>query len=258
MPGSTAFLSDIHGNASAFRAVLDDIKTRNIQNIVCLGDVIGYGPEPEKCIDLVMKHCNVCLSGNHEYAVMHGAEGFNPVAKSAVDYVRELLLPAVDEVDDDKLRRWSFLHNLKAGYYGKGICAMHGSPRHEIMEYVLPSDPEMDPLKVDDLFDSMECNVAFVGHTHYPGVVEEDSAIFLGTFDLDDVYEFEDDIKAVINVGSVGQPRDRDVRACYVEFNGREAVFRRVEYDIQKTVDKIKASGGRLHESLGYRLLEGR
>lgn len=258
MSQSIAFISDIHGNASAFTEVLKDIRSRNIGKIICIGDIIGYGPEPEECLDLAMEHCDIVLCGNHEYAVMHGAEGFNPVAKSAVDYVRDLLQPAVGETDAKRLKRWEFLKNLDTGYYSDNFCAMHGSPRHEVMEYVLPSDPEMDPLKLDDIFDAMACKIAFVGHTHYPGVVEDDTEIFLNTIDLDGIYELEDDVKAIINVGSIGQPRDRDVRACYLEFNGTEAIYRRVTYDIHSTVEKIRDSGGRLHESLGLRLLEGR
>ncbi|MHC4870291.1 MAG: metallophosphoesterase family protein [Planctomycetota bacterium] len=257
MSRSIAVLSDIHGNASAFTAVLADIKNRGISEIICIGDIIGYGPEPEACIDLAAEYCTVCLSGNHEYAINHGAEGFNPVAKGAVDYVRELLSPDSDK-DKDKMRRWDFINNLETGYYDADFCAMHGSPRHEVMEYVLPSDPEMDPLKIDDIFDSMEKKIAFVGHTHYPGIVEEETDIFLSTLDIDDIYVFEDGVKAIVNVGSVGQPRDRDIRACYVEYNGSEAAFRRVEYDVHDTVKKIRDSGGRLHESLGLRLLEGR
>jgi diadenosine tetraphosphatase ApaH/serine/threonine PP2A family protein phosphatase len=251
-----AILSDVHGNAEAFRRVLADIRERGIERIVNIGDVIGYGPEPQDCIDLALEHCQINLCGNHEYAVMHGAEGFNPVARSAVDYVRELLKPGSPE-DAEAQRRWRFVEGLPAAYTCNGFAAMHGSPRHTIMEYVLPSDPEIDPLKLDDIFDSMEHEIAFVGHTHFPGILEEGAEGFITLQMVDHAYEARPDCKAIVNVGSVGQPRDRDIRSCYVEYDGSTVHFRRVKYNVESTVEKIHNSGG-LHESLGYRLLEGR
>jgi len=256
MDAHLAIISDVHGNATAFEAVLNDIADRGIPTVVNLGDVIGYGPEPEHCLDLARDRCAYNLCGNHEYAVMHGAEGFNPVARGAVEFVRERLSP---EDEDDQVRqgRWTFLQSLPSRYEQNGFLACHGSPRHHVMEYVLPSDPEVDPLKIDDIFEAMTSQVAFVGHTHFPGVVEEGSEAFLTVQALQGSYTVEPDRKAIVNVGSVGQPRDRDVRSCYVEVQGGAVHFRRVEYDIETTVRKIRESG-RLHDSLGHRLLEGR
>lgn len=252
----TALLSDVHGNAEAFEAVLADVERRGIEEVINLGDVIGYGPEPQRCIDLAMEHCDIVLCGNHEYAVLNNAEGFNPVAKGAVEFVREVLRPAGPD-DTEAQRRWAFLRSLPACHTGDGFMAMHGSPRHAIMEYILPSDPEVDPLKLDDVFDFLEVQVAFVGHTHFPGVVEEEATAFVTVQSMDGAYTLPPGRKAIVNVGSVGQPRDRDVRSCYVEFDGTTVHYRRVEYAVEKTVAKIKESG-RLHESLGHRLLEGR
>jgi diadenosine tetraphosphatase ApaH/serine/threonine PP2A family protein phosphatase len=252
-----AIISDVHGNAMAFRAVLEDVRERGIDWILNLGDAIGYGPEPEQCIDLAAEHCRVNLCGNHEYAVMHGAEGFNPVARGAVEFVRNRLDPRQHPEIAEAPRRWEFLQNLPAYYQGEGFLAMHGSPRHAVMEYVLPSDPEVDPLKIDDIFDCMEMPLAFVGHTHFPGIVEDDAGAFIGLPALGEIYAPEPGRKAVVNVGSVGQPRDRDIRSCYVEFDGEQVFFRRVGYDVEETVRKIQESGG-LHESLGLRLREGR
>jgi predicted phosphodiesterase len=255
---SIAFISDVHGNALALDAVLDDIDQRGIRTIINLGDVVGYGPNPEECLDLVMEHCTYNLCGNHEYAVMNSAEGFNPVARGAVDFVRGRLKPTAEDAENSERQiRWQFIESLAPAYHDTDFMAMHGSPRHYVTEYVLPSDPEIDPLKLDDIFAVMPCKVAFVGHTHFPGVIEDGALSFVSTRDLDDVYVLHDDIKAVVNVGSVGQPRDRDVRSCYVEFDGETVWFRRVSYDVEETVTRIKESGG-LHESLGLRLLEGR
>jgi diadenosine tetraphosphatase ApaH/serine/threonine PP2A family protein phosphatase len=256
-PGRLAFLSDVHGNATAFQAVLEDIRERGIPTIVNMGDIIGYGPDPELCIDLAMEACDICLCGNHEYAVIYDAEGFNPVARSAVEFVRERLAPRGDEQDTQRARRWQFIQSLPPTAEFGDVVAVHGSPRHPVMEYVLPSDPELDPLKLDEIFESMSHRLAFVGHTHFPGIVTEKAEVFLTTEELGGVYELENDERLIVNVGSVGQPRDRDARACYVEYDGRTIHFRRVEYDIETTVRKIQESG-RLHESLGARLREGK
>ncbi|MBN1256283.1 MAG: metallophosphoesterase family protein [Planctomycetes bacterium] len=254
--GRIAILSDVHGNAEAFKAVLEDIKQRGINTIINIGDLIGYGPEPEQCIDLAMEFCDVSLFGNHEYAVLNGAQGFNPVAEAAVNFVRKRLKPP-DTTNEDMLRRWSFLESLLPSLHAHaGFSAMHGSPRHFIMEYVLPSDPEGDPLKIDSIFDAMLRPIAFVGHTHFPGVIEESGTRFLTMESLEGRYKLSPKRNAIINVGSVGQPRDRDIRACYAEFDGEGVYFRRVEYDVDTTVRKIYELDG-LHESLGHRLLEG-
>lgn len=251
-----AIISDIHGNANAFEAVLADIHSLDIRRIVNIGDTIGYGPEPERCVDLAMENCAVNLCGNHEYAVLNSAEGFNPVAKHAVEYVRERLQPG-DESDPARRRRWQFITELPTSYRCDAFAAMHGSPRHEVMEYVLPSDPDVDPLKIDEIFLAMDYPVAFVGHTHFPAILVEGEDIIRTVPELGGRYALAPHQRVVVNVGSVGQPRDRDVRSCYVVFDGETVIYRRVEYNVESTVQKIRDSG-RLHDSLGHRLLEGR
>jgi predicted phosphodiesterase len=251
-----ALISDVHGNVEALRAVMSDIAAQGIVKIINLGDTVGYGPDPESCIDIVSEKCTVNLCGNHDYAVLHDAEGFNPVARAAVDYVRARLMPEKENPDPGKARRWEFLQRLEPLYENSCFEAMHASPRQPITEYVLPSDPEMDPFKLQDIFAAMSQPVAFIGHTHFPGVVEEGKDWFLMPQVLDGEYRIGN-CKAIINVGSVGQPRDRDVRSCYVVFDGEVARYRRVEYDIESTIGKIRDSGG-LHEICGLRLREGR
>jgi diadenosine tetraphosphatase ApaH/serine/threonine PP2A family protein phosphatase len=256
--GSIAILSDVHGNAEAFEAVLADIQARGIPQIFNLGDVVGYGPDPERCIDLAVEHCRLTLCGNHEYAVLHGAKGFNPVAYRAVEFVRERLEPKPAASTESAVRRrWEFLQGLPSTYEYNGYALMHGSPRHPVMEYILPSDPEIDPLKIDDIFDCMPHPLVFVGHTHFPGVLEEGSGLFLTADLLQGRYSPLPGRRVIVNVGSVGQPRDRDYRSCYVEFDGATIWFRRVAYDVESTIRKIETSG-ELHESLGHRLREGR
>ncbi|MCX7935072.1 MAG: metallophosphoesterase family protein [Planctomycetota bacterium] len=251
-----AILSDIHGNLEAAEAVFSDIAAQGVERILNLGDTVGYGPDPEACVDLVAVRCQWNLCGNHDYAVLHEAEGFNPIARAAVDYVRNRMKPSPQCQDADTLRRWQFLENLEPIYEEDCFEAMHASPRQPITEYVLPSDPEMDPHKVREIFAAMSHRVAFIGHTHFPGIIEEDRDGFLMPQMFAQVYHLGER-RALINVGSVGQPRDRDTRCCYVIFDGETVVYRRVAYDIETTVAKVRRCGG-LHEVCGLRLREGR
>lgn len=240
-PYPIAVVSDIHGNLEALTAVINDIRDLGIETIISLGDCIGYGPNPQECIDIAQKHININLCGNHDYAVLHHAEGFNPVAQAAVDYVRKQMEPTEENNSPDVVRRWEFLDTLLPLYESGNFEFMHGSPRQPITEYVLPSDPEMDPFKLESIFSAMSRNYAFVGHTHFPGIVEERSDSFIMIDDLDDMIYPLQDKKAIINVGSVGQPRDHDIRSCYVILTNEYARWRRVEYDLETTVSKISS-----------------
>lgn len=252
-----AIISDIHGNIEALTAVLEDIRQKNIDTIINLGDCVGYGPNPEECIDLLQKHCTINLCGNHDYAVLHHAEGFNPVAKAAVDYVREIMKPKDESPDPERVRRWQFLDELLPLYEFGDFEFMHGSPRQPITEYVLPSDPEMDPFKLESIFAAMSRKWAFVGHTHFPGVIEEDGNIFIMVDDLPGQSYQLRERKAIINVGSVGQPRDHDIKSCYVIIENDLVSWQRVNYDVDKTVAKINEHPV-LDEHSAYRLRLGR
>lgn len=252
-----AIISDVHANLEALTAVIEDIRGQGIDTIYNLGDTVGYGPDPAACIDLVDAACVVNLCGNHDYAVLFDAEGFNPIAKKSVDYHRKLLQPTPENEDSECVRRWAWLSNLEPMLESKGFEAMHASPRQPITEYVLPSDPEMDPLKVLDVFSAMSQHVAFVGHTHFPGVLEENNESFLILSSLSSRYRISRTTRAIVNVGSVGQPRDRNSRSCYVIYDGESVLYRRVEYDVEKTVQKILAQP-EIHPASGLRLRDGR
>ncbi len=252
-----AIISDVHGNLEALTAVIDDIRGQGVRVIYNLGDTVGYGPDPVACIDLVDAACAVNLCGNHDYAVLFDAEGFNPIAKKSVDYHRKLLRPPYDNDDEEVTRRWEWLQNLEPMHENKGFEAMHGSPRQPITEYVLPSDPEMDPLKTADIFSAMSQHIAFVGHTHFPGILEENNESFLMLSTIASRYRVNDTVRAIVNVGSVGQPRDRNPRSCYVIYDGQMISYRRVEYDVEKTVQKI-LSQPEIHPASGLRLRDGR
>ncbi len=234
-----AFISDIHANRSALQAVFEDIDgLGTVERIYCLGDVIGYGPDVEWCIDAVTARCKLFLMGNHEHAVVHGAFGFHSGAKRAIDWTRkqiEALEPAAKRsAVQDLLKALPIRHEIE------DVLLVHGSPRDPVMEYVLESDlwEGADPAKMDEIFDQIP-RLCFVGHTHRPGVFTADRC-FLAAGELPDGYDVSDG-KYLINVGSVGQPRDRDPRACYTLFSGDAVYFRRVSYDIDAVAKRVRA-----------------
>jgi len=255
-----AVISDIHSNRDALQAVLSDIADRGITPIACLGDVIGYGPEPGECLDLVMDHCSVCLMGNHDYAVLYEPANFNIGAESACFWTRARLEAEPDAVRRD--RRWDVLGAMKLKHTVTGdsellseVTFAHGSPRRPVNEYVFPDDVYTNPGKIHSLFERFG-RICFVGHTHVPGVFL-DTPDFYGPDELDNEYELSASYASLINVGSVGQPRDRDNRASYVVVADEMITFVRVPYDVEAVVEKINAIGD-LEEYLGSRLREGR
>jgi predicted phosphodiesterase len=240
-----AVLSDIHSNLEALTAVLADIEKRGIETIYCLGDVVGYGPNPKECLDLIIEKTNWCVLGNHDYAALYEPTNFNYGAEQASFWTREVL-----EMDREKQksdRRWMFLGELpmrrtieaKLGANTTIIDFVHASPRRPINEYIFPDDVYTNPAKVRLLFERLK-HICFVGHTHMPGVFLDEPDFYLPD-ELEDVYQIIDDEKAIINIGSVGQPRDKDNRASYVYVNENEVHFVRLEYDFETTMKKIIA-----------------
>jgi diadenosine tetraphosphatase ApaH/serine/threonine PP2A family protein phosphatase len=251
----TAIVSDIHANYEALTVVLDHIKSQGITDIVCLGDIIGYGPSPLECLDKAIEHFRWNLMGNHEEAVLYGAVGFNPKAKMAIDWTRDQLNLA-SEPAEKRNRRWSFLGDLQITAEDFGLEFVHGSPRDPVREYIFPTDV-LDQEKLRSVFAHVRV-ACFMGHTHLPGVISESGKF---TPPKDDGFSYTlpsgGGEKLLINVGSVGQPRDGDYRACYVTIEDRTLVWHRLDYDVEKTVDKI-LHVDRLPGYLASRLREGR
>lgn len=247
-----AIISDIHANAEALEAVLADIEGQGVTEVLCLGDVVGYGIDAERCIDLVQPRCSLCLCGNHDWAVLHEALGFNQMARQAIDLTRRRLQPGRWRAPTRR-RRWAFLEGLPETHTRGQWLLVHGSPRDPITEYIFPEDVDVDPDKMDDIFSRFE-GTCFVGHTHLPGVFAEDMT-FHTPVELGGRYTLGRE-KAVVNVGSVGQPRDGDPRACYVVVDDGHVAYRRVQYDFRKTMEKIRAS--RLDALCAERLALGR
>jgi len=240
-----AILSDVHGNLAALEAVLADIENRKVDRIISLGDVIGYGPKPAECLKIIKERAAFTLLGNHEFAVLRGPEGFNPIAAEAVAWTKRQI------TDPDLL---FFLGSLKAAHLENEILYVHGSAEDPLMEYVREWEDREDFERfVEDIKRSFQrFDLCFTGHNHRS---------FLGT---PDAFIFPHEVirrfnvkgrKLYICVGSVGQPRDDDPRASYATFDGEFVEFHRVPYDIAKTAEQIREAG--LHPFLAERLFLG-
>lgn len=245
-----AIVSDIHGNLPAIQAVLEDIKSQDCEQIVCLGDVVGYGPQPRECIDVVEKF-DACILGNHDLAALFDPEGFSNAAEQAILWTRRQIESG--DTQEECLRRMNFLAHLPRTRREGDVMYVHGSVRNPVNEYVFPEDVH-NRRKMEKLF-SMVQHVCFQGHTHVPGVFTSDMA-FHSPSDMNLSFQLTSE-KAMVNVGSVGQPRDGDWRSCYAIFDAPWIHFRRVEYPIDETVSAIHAID-ELDRFLGDRLRDGR
>ena len=250
----TAIISDLHGNIPALEVALADARARGARRYVCLGDVVGYGARPRQCLDIVMKLCvddarereqhggdalegGLCLLGNHEQALMYHAEDFNPKARAAIEWTREELGRDPARADD----YWDFLGDLEGLRRDEVAMFAHGSPRDPVREYMLPRDAR-DSAKLRANFNCMNRGVCFVGHSHVPAIYYVDGRLFRpqgtdGPYDLGDPAESP----CIVNVGSVGQPRDGDPRLSYVLFDGSRVTFVRLEYPIEEAAAEIRS-----------------
>lgn len=250
----TALISDIHGNLDALRVVIDDIDRREIDHIACLGDIIGYGPNPLECLDVVIERCEWALLGNHDFAVLYEPTSFNTSAEASAFWTRRRfeLEPDVEK----RRKRWEYLGSLEIRHFAlDGLC-VHASPRRPINEYIFPDDVITAPTKMNQIFDRFDKR-CFVGHTHVTGVFTNEPDFYPPPDLEDNTYRFNDDDKCIVNPGSVGQPRDRDPRASYAIVHDDRVEFVRLDYDIQAVIDKIKQEPD-LNDFLGLRLAEGR
>lgn len=257
-----AIISDVHSNLAALKAVLDDIHKQGIpdEQILCLGDVVGYGPQPAECLDMVMGlHITIC--GNHDWAVINEPIGFNRIARQALIWTKKILKPHWFSISGQVRKRYAFLENLPKEHELGDILLVHGSPRSPIEEYVLRSDfdeilGEMTN-KMKENFEKTK-RLAFCGHSHIPVILSDEPAYIDPHDFVDEPFELNEKRKYIINVGSVGQPRDHDPRSCYVILDTEKQTvrYRRVEYGIEETVAAIHATE-ELDEALAERLLIG-
>jgi predicted phosphodiesterase len=247
-----AVISDIHGNLEALQAVLAHIADQRVDEIFCLGDIVGYGPNPCECLDLVIARCKVGLLGNHDQGAMFDPEGFNSGAERAIFWTREQLEKGVgtrEQID----ARWDFLGTMPRIHRDDPWLYVHGSPRNPVNEYVFPEDI-YNQKKMEKLF-ALITKGCFQGHTHVPGVFLE-SLEFITPEQIDNVFAVGQE-RFMVNVGSVGQPRDGDPRSCYIIQEDDKITFHRIEYDWGATAEKIYQTPD-LDNFLGDRIKEGR
>jgi diadenosine tetraphosphatase ApaH/serine/threonine PP2A family protein phosphatase len=238
-----AVISDIHANLYALEAVLTAVRAEAPDEIWCLGDTVGYGPEPNRCCALVAEHATVCLAGNHDLAVTDAisSEEFNGDAGAAVRWTKE----AIDEPS------LAFLRGLAPQARRGGVELFHGSPLDPVWDYVLSEETALRS------FELTSEPLLLVGHSHV--------ALVLALVELRVVggvapYDAPLDLagaRFLLNPGSVGQPRGKDPRAAWLllELDARKASFRRTVYPVGSTQAQMRAAG--LPEALAARLALG-
>ena len=239
-----AVITDIHSNRHAFEAVLGALDAAGTEEIWCLGDLVGYGAEPDACVELARERADVCLAGNHDLAVTGalGIEEFSRGAAISARWTREV-------IEDENLE---FLRSLEPQGEQQGVGLYHGSPRDPIWEYVLSEQ------LAERCLDEAAQRVSLIGHSHIAvafargGPGEDPIVAPAGAGASADVAEGE----WLINPGSVGQPRDGDPRAAWLLLDTAEsrAEWQRTEYDIEGAAAAIRAAGlpDSLAERLGY------
>jgi predicted phosphodiesterase len=247
-----AILSDIHANMPAFEAVLQAVDDAGVEQAWCLGDVVGYGAHPDECASAVAEHCDVSLVGNHDLAVTGDLDisSFSPAASAAVRWTQR-------HADDETMR---FLRGLEPAATDAEVALYHASPRDPVWEYVLWPDQAAECLA------HQARRVSFIGHSHVAlfftvpgdgdGPAGEAEATRLARGAQAEA-GLELDLAAdrwLINPGSVGQPRDGDPRAAWLELDtdAWKATYRRVDYDIERASEAILRAD--LPEHLAKRL----
>lgn len=249
-----AVISDIHANLPAFEAVLAEIERAQIDEIWCLGDVIGYGAQPEECVSLARERCSLCLLGNHDLAVLGRIDSFSftPSAAEAVHWTREQISP-------ESVR---YLETLLPSTSREGLGLFHASPRDPVWEYVLSTD------QAAECMDVQAQRISLIGHSHIALYFKESEPrpgrpSFRTEADGSKATEglklqLDDESRWLINPGSVGQPRDGDRRAAWLELDTSRLMvtFRRAEYEIDRAAHSIIAAALPFH--LANRLYVGR
>lgn len=225
-----AVMADVHSNLEALEAVLRDIEKKKIPDMIFLGDAVGYGPDPNKCLEILRDACSVLIAGNHDRAATcpDDTEHFNEYAKAAVLWTREEL----SEENKAFIEALALTTEMK----DDGVLLVHSTPKEpEAWHYLLTLwDAEIN-------FNYFDQRICMLGHSHQPFVIErlpsgemviQSKEISLGS-----------SARYILNAGSVGQPRDRDPRACYMMIDGEKVEFVRIAYDIEKTQKKMHDSG---------------
>jgi len=240
-----AVLGDIHANWDALEAVLADVARENVGGYLCVGDIVGYGAQPGKCMKKIREMGFHCVAGNHDHAAIGRLDVgyFNHHAREAVEWTRQHLSIANAE----------YLAGLGLVAVVDGLTLGHGTiHRPELFGYI------ETPFAAQLSFHAMTTQIAFLGHSHVPITFLESEGEDSVTYTQSTELELRHVSKALVNVGSVGQPRDDDPRACYAIYDSDTQVvrLRRIEYDIESAQAKIRKAG--LPDVLAARLALGR
>lgn len=235
-------ISDIHANLAAFEAVLADADGQ-WDTIWCLGDIIGYGPNPNECVDLLQQHDHISLSGNHDWAVLGKLDinSFNDEAQTAVRWTQSVLR--------DDIR--TYMETLPTTLLKDPFTLVHASPRQPVWEYIL------DTYTAAVNFSYFDTPYCLVGHTHVPGAFEQENNHILAHPPDYNQPQILLEARRIINPGSVGQPRNSDPRAAYALLDPETMTweYRRVDYPIAQTQEQMHEIG--MPEKLITRLAHG-
>jgi predicted phosphodiesterase len=238
-----AVFSDVHSNLEAFEVVIKDIEQKKIEDILFLGDIVGYGPDPNGCLDILVERCKVYLAGNHDWGVLGLTDVtyFNEYARHAIEWTRGVLT--------EKNREILKSFPVKKEIIDDDILIVHSTPKEpEEWHYLLTLwDAEIN----FQYFDNKFC---FLGHSHQPFIMEKYPSGEIVTYK--ETVRIKKNVRYIINAGSVGQPRDGDPRACYTIIDGQKVEIVRIPYDIETVQEKMMKE--RLPLPLIERLSEGR
>jgi len=239
-----AIFSDIHSNLDAFNAVLEDIEKQNVDKKLFLGDIVGYGPYPNESIELLKENTDVMLAGNHDWAAIGKVDTsyFNPYAVASMEWTEKKL------TDDNK----EFLKSLYPSAEVDNIQLSHATPAEpEEWRYIMSMQDALDN------YSAITKNVCFIGHSHQPVIIEFTNETTLAPI-RDTSKVLTKERKYIVNVGSVGQPRDSNADACYVLFDSDSGFveYKRIPYDIPAVQKRMEEIG--LPEYLINRLALGK
>jgi predicted phosphodiesterase len=242
-PQRIALVSDVHGNLPAFRSVLADVERSEADAVWCLGDLVGYGAQPDGCVELAAQRCDLALAGNHDLGVLGRIDisDFSPYAAAAALWTRENIGSQTVE----------FLSGLEPRRAGEAVGLYHASPLDPVWDYVTSASG------ADRCMDEMEERVGAIGHTHVASrFTRTDTEVRAEAVDGGSGHDLSDH-QWLVNPGSVGQPRDGDPRAAWLllDLGSWWAEWRRVTYPVEEAAEAIQEAG--LPRSLGDRLHVG-
>jgi diadenosine tetraphosphatase ApaH/serine/threonine PP2A family protein phosphatase len=225
-----AVVSDVHANLHALEAVLAEIDGNGFDELWCLGDLVGYGPRPNECAALVRDRAAVCLAGNHDLVVLGKIhiDAFAGEAAAAAAWTRDVLDEAAH----------TFLNGLRPQATARGVALFHGSARDPVWEYVLTAEAARATFALAD------ADLILVGHSHVALEISAGDALRGGTVAAGAAFGLGA-VRRILNPGSVGQPRDGDPRAAWLEIDddARRATFRRTEYPVARTQAEMREAG---------------